>query len=113
MPRWKVNPSEDNISGLEADFVPMCGVCEKQPMEVLSLKLLNFPLNEPDWWKKGEQNAYAIDVEVWCPACGLWDVFGVACPKDHWKKLHSETKRIYETSTSSQVEKKPGYIPRA
>ena len=90
------------MAGLEADFVPLCRYCGKV-LQPVALKLLNFQLNEPAWWERGEKNAYAIDVECWCEDCGYWVPFGVACPKDHWEKVKAEAVRIYGQGTRTKM----------
>jgi hypothetical protein len=34
-----------------------------------------------------EKRSYAIDVEMQCPWCGFWDVFGVAITKEHFFRV--------------------------
>lgn len=100
--RWRVNPGNGTVAGIEADFQPVCHFCHT-PLKAVALKLLNFPLNEPDWWERGEKNGHAIDVECWCPNCGYWTTFGVACPKDHWQKIYDRTESIYKAAPRSAV----------
>ena len=71
-----------SISGLECSFTPACPYC-KRGMEGYLLKMLNFGINDGT----DSKNSYAIDVEVICPECGLWEPFGVAVSKGHWKNL--------------------------
>ena len=100
--RWRVNPSNGSMAGLEADFAPLCPYCGTA-LQPVALKLLNFQLNEPGWWERGEKNAYAIDVECWCPDCGYWAPFGVAVPADHWKKIRAEAAEAY-TGVNAKVD---------
>jgi len=99
MPHWKIDEDNGSFSGLEADFKPVCKHC-KTEMSAVALKLFCFPLNEPDWWEKGIKNGHAIDVEVWCPNCGYWEPFGVACPKDHWEKIHQAAGALWDANVA-------------
>src|SRR5512135_222246 len=94
MSRWRFNLDNGTFAGLEANFGPTGPYCGFR-LEPVALKLLNFQLNEQAWWEEGEKRAYAIDVECWCPVCGYWEPYGVACPKDHWEKVRAATEEAY------------------
>jgi len=65
-------------------------------MEATNLKLLRFPLNEPAFWKNGEINGHAVDVNVRCPDCGYKKMFGVAMAKEDWIKLYGKARAEFE-----------------
>ena len=95
---WNV-VDNGTYSGLECRFTPCCHYCyeldgHKVEMQNTCIKLLNFPLNEPAYFEHGIMNGYAIDVEVECPICGYWEVFGVAVDKEHWQQVDKRTKEV-------------------
>jgi hypothetical protein len=98
MARWRINANNGSFTGLEADFQPACPHCRVTQLEPMAIKLITFPLNEEDWWKRGIKNAHAIDVEVRCPACGYWEPYGVACPEDHWEKINKAAAKLWESA---------------
>jgi hypothetical protein len=85
------------MSGLEADFQPVCHY-DNIPMENTCIKILHFPLNEPEYWEKGKWNGYALDVECECPQCGYWETFGVAVDPKHWATVYKQ----YEEDENEQ-----------
>ena len=98
--RWKV-VDNGTWANLEADFQPMCRYC-KIPTECSHLKLFKFPLNEPDYWERGEMNAHAVDVNTRCPQCGFKQMFGVAVEPEYWNKLCGKASREHEQMEESR-----------
>lgn len=94
MSRWRFNLENGTFAGLEADFAPTCPYCGGY-LEAVAVKLLNFQLNEPAWWERGEKRAHAIDVECWCPECGYWEPYGVAVSEDHWNAVQKKAAEEY------------------
>jgi len=37
-----------------------------------------------------KERSFAMDVEVLCPKCGSWDVFGVAISRSQYEKLYKK-----------------------
>ena len=74
--------SEDDYLGLECLFWPECCHCEEK-MEFWAAKPIRFSINDGD----DIPRSHAIDIEVRCPKCGLWEPFGVAVSKEHWENV--------------------------
>jgi len=73
------NESEDSLLGLECSGTPHCDFCEAS-LRILCAKPHTFFLSDG-------KRAYAIDVEMTCPECGLWEAFGVAISEKHYTRV--------------------------
>jgi len=71
---WEI--CEDSLLGLQCSGTPHCDICDV-PLEMLCAKPHTFLLSD-------KTRAFAMDIEMKCPICGRWEVFGVAISKDHY-----------------------------
>jgi len=42
------------------------------------------------------KRAFAIDVEMTCPECGLWETFGIAISKEHYTRVIERIAKVRE-----------------
>lgn len=78
---WEVNKQGDDFE-LLCHIVPTCQFCGT-PVEVWMLKKLNFDIIKGS----GKRDGHAIDVDTWCPVCGLEETFGVAVSEKEYKAI--------------------------
>lgn len=64
-------------------FGPKCEYC-RATFDVHHFGLLHFALDRD---KPDDKNAYAFDVYMECPKCGLEEVFGVAVEREYYEGM--------------------------
>jgi len=74
---------DKETGGLRCKFTPHCWFCETF-MEFSNIKVHNFEVSGI------ENRSFAMDVEMICPKCGSWDVFGVAISRSQYEKIYKE-----------------------
>ena len=74
---------DKETGGLRCKFTPHCHFCGAF-MEFSNVKVHNFEV--PGL----KERSFAMDVEVLCPKCGSWDVFGVAISRSQYERLYKE-----------------------
>lgn len=72
---WHFSNTEAGGPSITCDLRPMCQYHPDIPMRVKAVKGLQFDLSR----KNGDTHkAHAFDVEMICPECNMFAVFGVA-----------------------------------
>jgi hypothetical protein len=69
----------NKVIGLQCLFWPKCEYCGTK-MSFWCAKPHRFSINDGD----DHPRSYAVDIELYCPACGFWEAFGVAISSDHY-----------------------------
>lgn len=90
MAKWRQleNDKDPGHFGVEPLFEPKCRTHDV-PLMRICWKLLSFKLDDISGEKIPHEDcdAYAMDVEMVCPRCGWWRVFGVAIDKEKHEYL--------------------------
>jgi len=78
---------------IDCGLQPYCEFCFrfgfKVWMKLFLIKFLNFDVNNPGG---DNRDAYALDMEMRCPACGFHETFGVALTKEQFYKTYNAIK---------------------
>lgn len=84
---------ETTLTGLCALFIPKCKLCGTEA-QFLIAKASHFEINDGT----GEKNSHHCDIEMWCPNCYLWWVYGVAISPEHHKRIN----KIFEEAFANE-----------
>jgi len=89
--------------GLRFKIKPKCIFCSGE-LALFSTKLIEFPLDG------GKARGQAIDVMLYCPACGYIDTFGVAVTREHYERLHGVITKMTERAQIREIDPDRNYI---
>ena len=76
---WKEDP--ETFTGLQGLFAPKCKHCDVIG-DFYVAKVTKFPLHNGF--------GHHIDIEMRCPECGYWWVYGVAISEEHYERFTKE-----------------------